>query len=321
MKQPLLEITDLDLRLAGTPDATASTLVQGVSLRVDPASITAVVGESGSGKTLTALSSIGLLPPAIQVVNGSIRIAGRPCEHQSQKAWRSMRGGIVSMVFQEPMTALDPVFTVGELMQETLALDGVSRRDAREKALALLEEVRVPEPERCLASVPHQLSGGMRQRVVIALALARDPSLLLADEPTTALDAITQEAVMDLFDELRRTRGLGILLITHDLALVAHRVQQLVVMHGGRICESGASDLLMQNPRHPYTRGLLACRLPVESRAEPLKQMDAVLEDPRSWTPVQSEEGPVKPWWPSSTGTKDSSPRLVSIASDHFLAV
>ena len=321
MKSPLLEITDLDLQVAKAADETPTSLVRGLSIRVDSSSITAVVGESGSGKTLTALAAIGLLPPAIEMIGGSIRIAGRNCEHQSQKAWQSMRGQFVSMVFQEPMTALDPVFTVGELMQETLALDGVSRRDAREQALALLEEVRVPDPRRCLSSAPHQLSGGMRQRVVIALALARNPSLLLADEPTTALDAITQEAVMDLFDELRVSRGLGILLITHDLALVAHRVQQLVVLHGGRVCEAGASDRLIENPRHPYTRGLLACRLPVESRQEPLKQMDMVLDDPSSWTLVSSEEGPVKPWWPSSNVPDSSPSRLVSVGPDHFLAV
>ncbi|MCH2152259.1 MAG: ABC transporter ATP-binding protein [Phycisphaerales bacterium] len=321
MKEPLLEITDLDLRVAGSEQTGGPNLVEGVNLRVDEASITAVVGESGSGKTLTALASIGLLPPAIEMVHGSIRLAGQDCEQQTQKAWRSMRGRVVSMVFQEPMTALDPVFTVGELMLETLSLDGVSRRDAREQALALLEEVRVPEPVRCMSSVPHQLSGGMRQRVVIALALARNPRLLLADEPTTALDAITQEAVMDLFDQLRSSRGLGILLITHDLSLVAHRVQQLVVLHGGRMCEAGASDLVMRNPRHPYTRGLLACRLPVVSREEPLKQMAAVLDDPASWEVVQSQEGPVKPWWPSLVGANPSSPRLVSVDTDHFLAV
>ena len=225
------------------------------------------------------------------------------------------------MVFQEPMTALDPVFTVGELFEGILALDGMNRRAARAHGQALLEEVRVPDPVRCLRSVPHQLSGGMRQRVVLALALARSPSLLLADEPTTALDALTQEAVMDLLQELCERRGLGVLLVTHDLGLVAQRVHQLVVLHEGQVCESGAAQQLLEDPRHPYTRGLLACRLPVASYRPSLGRMEDILADPGSWEPLESQEGLVRPWRPSSGSQDLARPRLVAISADHFIAV
>ncbi|MCH2132610.1 MAG: ABC transporter ATP-binding protein [Phycisphaerales bacterium] len=312
---PLLDIENLELAVRGDP------VVHGVSACVQAGEITAVVGESGSGKTLTALAAIGLLPPAIEMTGGDIRIEGESCTGFTSSQWRAMRGRRVAMVFQEPMTALDPVFTVDELLREVLALDGITGRTARERSMALLEEVRIPDPARCLRSAPHQLSGGMRQRVVIALALARSPSLLLADEPTTALDALTQEAVLDLFDDLRRSRGLGILLITHDLGLVAHRVQRLVVLHAGRTCESGSARSVLENPRHPYTRGLFSCRLPVDHRQADLARLEDLLADPGAWDPQPSEEGPVRPWWPSEEGQDAASPRLVSVGPDHLLAV
>ncbi len=317
MTSPLLEIERLQLQIRSTHVP----VVHGVSAKVMPGSMTALVGESGSGKTLTALAAIGLLPPAIHAVEGSIRITGKECAGLSQQEWREIRGQDISMVFQEPMTALDPVFTIGELFEGVLAMDGCTRREARQRGLSLLEEVKVPDPIRCLRSAPHQLSGGMRQRVVLALALARSPSVLLADEPTTALDVQTQEAVMELLQELCGTRGLGVLLVTHDLGLVARRAQQVVVIHRGHVCESGTSECLLRDPRHPYTRGLLASQIPVDHYRADLGLMEDVLNDPESWTPQESQEGPVKPWRPSEGSQVKDAPRLVAISENHFIAV
>ena len=317
MTSALLEIEHLQLEVISTRQS----VVHDLSAQVEEGQITALVGESGSGKTLTTLAAIGLLPPAIRVTSGSIRLQGEECSHFSPRQWRGIRGCSVAMVFQEPMTALDPVFTVGELFEGVMALDDFKRKQAREHGMALLEEVRVPDPKRCLRSVPHQLSGGMRQRVVLALALARSPSLLLADEPTTALDALTQDAVMELLQELCERRGLGVLLVTHDLGLVARRASELVVMHEGHVCESGASKQLMEDPRHPYTRGLLASQLPVDGYRADLDRLEGILADPGSWEPQESQEGPVRPWWPSESAQAVDKPRLVAVSPGHFLAV
>ena len=224
------------------------------------------------------------------------------------------------MIFQEPMTALDPVFSVEALLREVLALDGLRGREARRQASALLQEVRIPDPDRCLASAPHMLGGGMRQRVVIALALARNPVLLLADEPTTALDAVTREAVMDLLADLQSTRGLGILMISHDLGLVAERAQRVVVLHGGRICESGPTDRVLEDARHPYTRGLLGCRLSVDHRSDRLRLVEEVMASPHAWTPIQTLEGPRRPWKPAEGTQASEVPRLVEVAPGHQVA-
>lgn len=317
MSEPVLRLDSIRIE---TQDRQQE-IVCGVSLDVHAGEMTALVGESGSGKTMTALSAIGLLPPAVSMIDGSVQINRKECTGLSQNQWRSIRGKEIAMVFQEPMTALDPVCTIGELFDEVLALDGISRRLRRRQSEELLEEVRVPDPSRCLKSVPHEISGGMRQRVVIALALARSPSILLADEPTTALDAVTTSAVMDLFQELCLTRGLGVLLVTHDLGLVATRARSLAVLHSGNVCEAGNTDRILNSPRHPYTKGLLACRLSVHECQKPLGSLERMLEDADIWKPQPSREGLIRPWKPVDDGQHVSRPRLVEVDEGHFLAV
>ncbi len=317
MSETLLQLESIEIKSVSQNQA----IVCGAGLQVNAGEITALVGESGSGKTMTALASIGLLPPAVSLLDGSIQIKGEECAGLSSSQWRKIRGKQIAMIFQEPMTALDPVCSIGELFDEVLSLDGISRRSRRQHAQSLLEEVRVPRPGRCLRCVPHELSGGMRQRVVIALALARAPSILLADEPTTALDAVTTQAIMQLFEDLCRSRGLGILLVTHDLGLVIQRASLLVVLHSGHVCESGNAEQILGSPRHPYTRGLLGCRLPLDRRLEPLGDLEALMGEEGIWEPQSTAEGLLSPWRPVEGMQDDVSHRLVQVGQDHFLAV
>jgi oligopeptide/dipeptide ABC transporter ATP-binding protein len=257
----LLRIRDLRTWIS-TLDGVARA-VDGVDLDVGEGEAVGVVGESGSGKSMLALSVPGLLPrPGGRIVPGSsIRFRGRELVGASEAEVRRIRGGEVAMVFQEPMTSLNPVFTVGSQVRESLELHrGLKGRAGREEGARLLEEVGIPEPGRRLDAYPHQLSGGMRQRVMIAMALAGDPDLLIADEPTTALDTTVQAQILDLLDEVRRLRGMALLLVSHDLATVGRVCERMVVMYGGRIMEEGSTDLLLTSPAHPYTRGLLASR-------------------------------------------------------------
>ena len=317
MSQPLLQLDSIEIETV----ADRQKIVSGASLQVHAGEIVALGGESGSGKTLTALAAIGLLPAGLSLVRGAVRINGRECSELSGSQWRSIRGTEIAMVFQEPMTALDPVCSIGELFHEVLSLDGISRRSRRQQALELLEEVRVPEPGRCLGCVPHELSGGMRQRVVIALALARSPSILLADEPTTALDAVTTQAIMELLEQLCVTRSLGVLLVTHDLGLVMRRARSLVVLHSGHVCESGGAEQVLGSPRHPYTKGLMACRLPLSTRQEPLGSLEEFMDSEQGWEPQSTPEGLLSPWRPAGSVPNGVQPRLVKVDEDHFLAV
>ncbi len=317
MSHPLLRLDSIEIETI----ADGNPIVRGASLEVCAGEMVALVGESGSGKTMTALAAIGLLPAGLSLVKGSVRIEDLECAGMSSSQWRSMRGSKIAMVFQEPMTALDPVCSIGELFDEVLGLDGISRRSRRSQAIQLLEEVRVPHPSGCLRRVPHELSGGMRQRVVIALALARSPSILLADEPTTALDAVTTQAIMDLLEQLCISRSLGVLLVTHDLGLVMRRANALVVLHSGHVCESGATEKVLGSPRHPYTKGLMACRLPLSTRQEPLGGLEKVMGSDEEWEPQSTPEGLLRPWRPSESTVGGARPRLLEVDEDHFLAV
>ncbi|MCC7170895.1 MAG: ABC transporter ATP-binding protein [Planctomycetes bacterium] len=257
MNPALLEVEGLTIELAGTSGA----VVDAVSFRVDRAETVAVVGESGCGKSLTALSLLRLLDPPLAIRAGSIRFDGLDLVRASERELRRVRGRRIAMVFQEPMTALNPVLTVGEQIVEVLELHaGLHGRDARARAAELLREVKLPDPERQLDEYPHRYSGGMRQRVLIAMALAGEPDLLIADEPTTALDVTVQAQVLDLLRELRRKRGMALLLITHDLGLVAEMASRVLVMYAGRIVEETPVVDLFERPQHPYTRALLAAR-------------------------------------------------------------
>jgi peptide/nickel transport system ATP-binding protein len=231
--------------------------VRGLSFQVTEGETLAIVGESGSGKSLTALSIMGLLPPG-GVTHGSIRFLGREITRLSAVEARGLRGRDVGMIFQEPMTCLNPVLTVGEQIVEAVRQhQPLDKKAARARAIELLDLVRIPDPHRRIDDYPHQLSGGMRQRVMIAIAVACGPKLLIADEPTTALDVTIQAQVLDLIDRLRRELSMAVLLITHDLGIVAQWADRVVVMYAGRKVEQGEPAPLFADPLHPYTRGLL----------------------------------------------------------------
>jgi peptide/nickel transport system ATP-binding protein len=233
--------------------------VDGVSFSVVRGETLAIVGESGCGKSVTSLSILRLIasPPG-RTVEGSVVFEGRDLLKLSEAEMREVRGDAISMIFQEPMTSLNPVLTIGRQIAEVLILHrGLSREDAMRSAVEMLRLVKIPEPERRVGEYPHQLSGGMRQRVMIAMALACEPRLLIADEPTTALDVTIQAQILDLMRELKARTGAAIMLITHDLGVVAEMAQRVVVMYAGRKVEEGPVEALFANPRHPYTRGLL----------------------------------------------------------------
>jgi peptide/nickel transport system ATP-binding protein len=253
----LLEIRDLVTEFRS--DGGWVRAVDGVSFEVAPRTTLGVVGESGSGKSVTALSIMRLIasPPG-RIAAGTIRYAGRDLLALPPAQMRAIRGNRIAMIFQEPMTSLNPVFTVGEQVAEAVRLhQRKSRKDARAVAIEMFRRVGIPSPEDRVDAYPHQLSGGMRQRVMIAMALACKPDLLIADEPTTALDVTIQAQILDLLRSLQRELGMAILLITHDLGVVAETCDEVVVMYAGRIVERARTDVLFAAPRHPYTAGLL----------------------------------------------------------------
>ncbi len=232
--------------------------VDGVSFYIDSGELLALVGESGCGKSMTALSIMRLIATPGKIVSGEILFDGRDLLKLSNAEMRAVRGNDVAMIFQDPMTSLNPVFTVGEQIAEALRLHRkLSRKDARQTAIDAMREVSIPDPEMRANDYPHQLSGGMRQRVMIAMALACDPKLLIADEPTTALDVTIQAQILELLNNLRKTRELGVLLITHDLGVVAEVADRVAVMYTGKIVEESPVDELFARPKHPYTEGLL----------------------------------------------------------------
>jgi len=261
---PLLQVRQL--RTHFFTDAGVVKAVEDVSFALNTGETLAVVGESGSGKSVTSLSIMGLIPnPPGRIVGGEILFRTRggvvvDLAKLPVKALRKLRGRDIAMIFQEPMTSLDPVFTVGDQIAETVALHlGMNRAAAMKRALEMLELVEIPAAKQRLNEYPHQLSGGMRQRVMIALALSCNPSLLIADEPTTALDVTIQAQILALLDKLQRDIGMGILFVTHNLSVVAEIADRVVVMYGGRVVEEGGVHPLFKRPRHPYTRGLLEC--------------------------------------------------------------
>jgi ABC-type dipeptide/oligopeptide/nickel transport system ATPase component len=255
---PLLEVRDLRIAFP-TPEGVRRP-VDGVSFEVAPGEVLALVGESGSGKTLTGLSLLRLIPPPGRIEPGSrITLEGEDLLALEGEALRRVRGRRIAMVFQDPLASLNPVLTVGDQVSETVrAHFPVSAREARSRAEALLAEVGIPDPPRRYAAYPHQLSGGMRQRVMLAIALAAEPALLVADEPTSALDVTVQAQVLALLDRLRTAHRMAVLLITHDLGIVAGRADRVAVMQAGRLVETAPTRNLFAAPAHPYTRNLLA---------------------------------------------------------------
>jgi peptide/nickel transport system ATP-binding protein len=244
-------------------------VVRGVSLELERGQVTALVGETGSGKTMTGLALIGLLPPAARRTSGTILLGAE--DVSSAAAQARARGRRVSMIFQDPMTALNPVLTIGFQITEPMRAHlGLDARAAHERARLLLEQLEMPVPNAVLKRYPHELSGGMRQRALIAVALACDPEILLADEPTTALDVTIQAQILDLLRDQVDRRGLAVLLVTHDLGVAAQVADRIAVMYGGAIVEQGTVEQVLRSPNHPYTRGLLACVPRVDARVRPL---------------------------------------------------
>ncbi|RFA09912.1 hypothetical protein B7R54_12385 [Subtercola boreus] len=260
---PVLVVKDLVIQAGPKDDPT--TLVDGISFDVYPGEVVALVGESGSGKSMTMLSTLGLLPRGVRVTSGEILLGGQNLLTIAPEALRKVRGGDLSMIFQDPMTSLNPVQRISTQLAEMITLHekGLSREQVREKSLRLLKLVHLPEPERRLRAFPHELSGGQRQRVMIAMAIAHEPRMLIADEPTTALDVTVQAQVMDVLQEVRERIGSSLVLVTHDLGLVAENADRVLVMFKGRIVESGSVIDIFERPRDPYTIRLLSSILPV----------------------------------------------------------
>jgi len=232
--------------------------VKDMSYRLDAGRSLAIVGESGSGKTVSALSLMGLVPPPGKVVGGEILFNGQDLRGMTENARRRIRGRDIAMIFQDPMTSLNPVLTIGDQLAETLVWHkGNSRKQARDRVIEALGEVGIPDAGRRLADYPHQFSGGQRQRIMIAMAIVCRPSLLIADEPTTALDVTIQAQIVSLIEELREKLGMAVIWITHDLGLIAGIVDEMAVMYAGSIIEQGPATEVFNKPRHPYTRGLL----------------------------------------------------------------
>lgn len=238
----------------------SATAVRGVSFALERGDTLGLIGESGCGKSMTALALMGLQPDNARV-HGSLKLDGQELVGLPDRDWRRLRGNRIAMIFQEPMTALNPVHRVGAQIAEPLMLHkGLPARAARERAIELMARVGIPEPARRADSFPHQFSGGQRQRIMIAMALACEPDVLIADEPTTALDVTVQQQILTLIRELVAERGMALVLISHDLGLIAQNVRRMLVMYGGAVVEGGPADAVFRQPAHPYTRGLLAAR-------------------------------------------------------------
>ena len=258
--QPTNHLLDIvDLHTFFYTNEGVSRAVDGVSLRVERGETLGLVGESGCGKSVTSLSILRLVPsPPGRIVNGEIRFKDRDLLALPERAMRRVRGNEISLIFQEPMTALNPVFTVGDQISEVYRIHRqMNRRDSMEAAIEMMGKVRIPEPAQRAREYPHQLSGGMRQRVMIAMALACDPDLLIADEPTTALDVTVQAQILALMEDLKRRMDAAIVLITHDLGVIAEVADRVAVMYAGKIVEEASVQQLFSDPLHPYTRGLL----------------------------------------------------------------
>jgi len=270
LAEPVLEVRDL--RTSIGQDQAIVHAVDGVTLSISAGETLGLVGESGSGKSMTAMSIMRLLPPRGSITGGSVRLNGREITTLSERDMRRVRGEEVAVIFQDPLTSLNPTMTVGDQIVEAILLHKrMGRSQALQRAEEVLNLVRVPRPSERLGSYPHQLSGGLRQRVMIAIALSCSPRLLIADEPTTALDVTIQAQILDLIDDLRRRLNMAVLLITHDLGVVAGRADRVCVMYAGRLVEEATVDDLFSNTHHPYTEALLAAiPRPADNKSTPL---------------------------------------------------
>jgi peptide/nickel transport system ATP-binding protein len=277
-RDPLLDVRDLRVTIE-SGDRTMA-LVDGVSFSLGRSEVLGLIGESGCGKSMTALAMLRLLPPAARLA-GEIRFGGTDLTTLSERDMKRLRGSEMSMIFQEPMTALDPVFTIGQQITEALrSHSAIGRRAARAQALDMLRSVGIPDPVRRFDEYPHQLSGGMRQRSLIAMALVCSPALLIADEPTTAVDITIQAQILELLRKLNRERGTAILFITHDIGVIAEICDRVLVMYAGQVVEASAVDDLLESPAHPYTSGLMWAVPRSGRRRERLKAIGGRVPEP-----------------------------------------
>ena len=272
----ILEVIDLKVEFP-TRRGTLTAL-DGISFSIAPGEILGVVGESGAGKSITGLAVIGLLEPPGRIAAGEVRLEGRRIDNLPHEELRRLRGRRIGVIFQDPLTSLNPLYTIGRQLEETILTHlPLSKTEARTRALSLLREVGIPAPESRYSNYPHQFSGGMRQRVVIALALAAEPRLLIADEPTTALDVSIQAQIISLLKRLAEERGAAVMLITHDMGVIAETAQRVAVMYAGRIVEVGAVRDVIHSPRHPYTVGLMGSIPKIGLRKGKLVQIDGAM--------------------------------------------
>jgi oligopeptide/dipeptide ABC transporter ATP-binding protein len=278
--RPLLSIKDLKVYFRG--NGKVSRAVDGVSYEVCEGETACIVGESGCGKTVSALATLGLIPqPPGEIAGGQVLFKGKNLLDLSEDELRKIRGNQIAMVFQEPMTSLNPVFKIGDQVKEAITVhEDIDEKEVTERCVQLLEDVGIPTPEARLADYPHQLSGGQRQRVMIAMALACNPDIVIADEPTTALDVTIQAQILNLFGELQRTRSMSLLYITHDLGVVANVADRIYVMYAGITAEQGNPAQIFHEPRHPYTRGLLASLPHRADRGTRLHSIPGSVPDP-----------------------------------------
>src|SRR4051812_22387579 len=276
MTEPTLSVRDLKVQFSSRRGLL--TAIDGVSFDIAPGEVLGVVGESGAGKSITGTAVIGLIDPPGRIAGGEIRLKGERIDNLKPEAMRRIRGRRIGMIFQDPLTSLNPLYTVGKQLTETIATHLPLGRDgARRRAIALLEEVGIPAAAARIDSYPHEFSGGMRQRVVIALALAAEPELVIADEPTTALDVSVQAQVIAVLKRLCRERGTAVMLITHDMGVIAETADRVAVMYAGRIAEIGPVQDVVQNPLHPYARGLMGAIPTLAQDADRLVQIPGAM--------------------------------------------
>lgn len=274
---PLLAIDQLKVQFQGSP----ATVLDGISLEIEAGKTLALVGESGCGKSVTSLALMGLLPQSAQVLQGEVRFDGHSLLELSERQYADLRGQDIAMIFQEPMTSLNPALTLGEQISEAVMRhQGVSKGEALAQTLSILQQVQIPAPELRIKAYPHQLSGGMRQRIMIAMALVNQPRLLIADEPTTALDVTIQAQILSLLNRMQEKSGSAMLLITHDLGVVAEVADSVAVMYAGQIVEQGEVAAIFNDPQHPYTIGLMGSMPSLAAREGPLSTIPGAVPLP-----------------------------------------
>lgn len=316
MKEPLLQVQDVRMVFRNKKQEFAA--VDGLTFQLEQGEILGIVGESGSGKTMASLSIMGLLPEQGVIASGSIRYRGRELVGLSDKEMCKIRGKEISMIFQEPIMSLDQVFTVGsQLMEGILAHEKVSKEEAKKRSLDMLRTVGIPSPERVFASYPFELSGGMCQRVMIAIALSCHPRLLIADEPTTALDVTVQAQIMDLLRQSRDQFDVGIILITHDLDVVKDMADRIIVMYGGNMMEMASREQLFSHPCHSYTQGLLRSIPRLDASEERLFNIEGTVPDIRNM-PAGCHF--CTRCWNAQDRCHTEHPALVEVEPGHFVA-